>query len=84
LFFPTFHCKANQNQNKNKKWKYLASFNKKNIRIYLKFSQKLSSTTFALGISLEKRRLWRDLIPAFQYIKGDYKQDGNQLSTRVY
>ena len=31
-----------------------------------------------LGLfSLEKRRLWRDLIVAFQYLMGDYKQVKN-------
>ena len=33
--------------------------------------------------TLEKRRLWGDLIVAFQYWKGVYKQEGEQLFTRV-
>ena len=37
-----------------------------------------------LGLfSLEKRRLWGNLIAAFQYLKGAYKQEGNQLFERV-
>ncbi|KFQ71411.1 hypothetical protein N335_01502, partial [Phaethon lepturus] len=37
-----------------------------------------------LGLfSLQKRRLWRDLIAAFQYLKGAYKKDGDRLFSRV-
>ena len=37
-----------------------------------------------LGLfSLQKRRLWGDLTAAFQYLKGAYKQEGNQLFERV-
>ena len=32
---------------------------------------------------MDKRRLPGDLIAAFQYFKGDYKLEGNQLFTRV-
>ena len=32
---------------------------------------------------LEERRIQGDLIMAFQYIKGDYKHEGNQLFTWI-
>ncbi|RMC13987.1 hypothetical protein DUI87_09071 [Hirundo rustica rustica] len=34
--------------------------------------------------SLKKRRLWEDLIEAFQYLKGAYKKAGDELFTRAY
>ena len=34
-------------------------------------------------LSLEKRRLWGDLIVPFQYIKGAFKKDGERLFTRA-
>jgi len=37
-----------------------------------------------LGLfSLEKSRLWSDLIAAFQYLKGAYRKDGEGLFTSV-
>ncbi|KAK4831869.1 hypothetical protein QYF61_019881 [Mycteria americana] len=36
-----------------------------------------------LGLfSLEKRRLWEDLLAAFQCLKGPYKKDGDRLFSR--
>ena len=37
----------------------------------------------SLNVSLEKRRLQGDLTAAFQCLKGNYKQEENQLFTRV-
>jgi len=38
----------------------------------------------ALGLlSLEKRRLWEDLIVAFQHLQGAYKKAGEGLFTRT-
>ena len=33
--------------------------------------------------SLEKKKLWGDLIVPFQYLKGDYKLERNQVFARV-
>ena len=36
-----------------------------------------------LGLfNFEKRRIWEDLTVAFQYLKGAYRQEGDQLFTQ--
>jgi len=34
-------------------------------------------------LSLEKRKLWGNLLAAFQYLKGDYRKDGEIFSARL-
>jgi len=34
-------------------------------------------------LSLEKRRLWGDLVSAFQYLNEDFKKDGDKLFSRA-
>jgi len=47
---------------------------------YLSYEDRLRE----LGLlSLDKRRLWGNLIAAFQYLKGAYRKDGEGLFTRV-
>jgi len=47
---------------------------------YLSYEDRLRE----LGLfSLEKRRLQRDLIKAFQYLKGAYRKDGENLFSRA-
>ena len=33
--------------------------------------------------NLEKRRLWGGLLAAFQYLKGDYRKDGDNLFSKA-
>ena len=48
--------------------------------MHLSYEERLTE----LGLfSLGEKRLWGDLIAAFQYLKGVYKQEGNQLFTQV-
>ena len=50
--------------------------------MYLYFSYEEGLRKLGL-LSLEKRRLQGDHIVASQYLKGPYKQEGEQLFTRV-
>ena len=51
---------------------------------HLSCEERLRQRLKELGLLiLEKRRLWGNLIAAFQYLKGAYKQEGEWLFTRV-
>ena len=44
----------------------------------------LTRTGWELGLcSLEKKRLWRQLVVAFQYLKGSYRKEGDRLFSRA-
>jgi len=47
---------------------------------HLPYKERLRNLGF---FSLEKRMLQGDLFADFQYLKGDYKKEGNQLFTRA-
>jgi len=47
---------------------------------FLDYEQRLGELRL---LSLEKRRLWGDLIAVFQYLKGVYRKAGKGLFTRT-
>ena len=53
------------------------------LTLYWKISGSKKIKQYFSKFSLEKTRLWGDLILAFKYLKGDFKQEGNKLFTWV-
>jgi len=48
---------------------------------HLTYEERMRDLVF---ISLEKRRLWEDLIAAFQYLKEAFKKDRDNLFSKAY
>ena len=55
-----------------------------NSLTFTKIKRPFLKTKLRWGLfSLEKRKLWGDLIATFQYLKGVYENEENQLFTQV-